>query len=74
MQTNYARYLCLVGNDWALAEQNPAYRTSVKHPVGMFFYFFVVFNIKFLLYLILNNEYNQIVKQTKEGYYANKTS
>ena len=39
MQTNYARYLCLVGNDWALAEQNPAYRTSVKHPNGMFFIF-----------------------------------
>lgn len=32
MQTNYARYLGLVGNDWALAEQNPAYRTSVNAP------------------------------------------
>lgn len=39
MQINYARYLGLVVKDWALAEQNPAYRASENAPFGAFLLF-----------------------------------
>ncbi len=34
MQINYARYLGVVVKHWALAEQNPAYRSSANRPHG----------------------------------------
>ena len=39
MQTNYAHYPGVVGNNWPRAEQNPAYSSSVEPSIWAVFSF-----------------------------------